>query len=55
MGVELLGVLGLLAVVAWKLTQLVDVAKDVRAELVAARWQEGERLSRLERQVECEH
>lgn len=52
MGVEVLGVLGLLAVVAWKLAQLVEVAKDVRAELVSARWDENARLKRLESQVQ---
>jgi hypothetical protein len=49
---EVAAIVGLLALVAWKLTQLVDVARKVHVELVTARWHTHERVRRLERQVE---
>jgi hypothetical protein len=49
-----LALVGLLAVLAWKLNQLVEVAKLVHIELVTARWHTHERVRRLERKVEGE-
>ncbi len=46
------GLVLLLAVLAWKLNQLVDVAKEVRTELITARWEGNKRIKWLEREVE---
>lgn len=44
----------LLALLAWKLTQLVEVAREVRTELITARWEGNQRIRVLERKVEGE-
>lgn len=44
----------LLGLSAWKLSQLVEVQKQIHIELQTARWQTQQRVKALERQVESE-
>lgn len=48
------GAIVLLGLLAWKVSQLLEIQKKVHIELVTARWHTHERVRALERDVESE-
>lgn len=46
------GAMVLLGLLSWKLTQLVEVQKQIHIELQTARWHTQQRVKALERKVE---
>lgn len=48
------GAIVLLGLLAWRVSQLLEIQRKVHIELVTARWHTHERVRALERQSQCE-